>query len=272
MAGMKLEENDFIRIKDYILLNYGINLTKKAALIEGRLAQHVSSLGYKSFHDYTNEVFQKPELVQQMVVRLTTNFTYFMREPIHYEFLSKKALPEFIGTAGAGRGLKIWSAGCSTGDEAYTASIVINEFLSKQSKPLSYTIQATDIDDDVMTAARQGIYNAENIKGLEERLRKRYFQPLANEKFQIVPEVAKHVTFSKLNLMKPFPAGFSGFQIIFCRNVMIYFTPETKKMILQKFYEALAPGGYLILGLSEIISSPTAGLKSIKSSIYHKEG
>jgi chemotaxis protein methyltransferase CheR len=272
MAVLKLEESDFVRIKDYILLNYGINLTKKATLIEGRLAQHVLSLGFSSFHDYTNAVFQKPDLVQQMVVRLTTNFTYFMREPIHYEFLSKKVLPEFAQQPGYSRGLKIWSAGCSTGDEAYTASITIHEFMSKQGKPVPYTIHATDIDDDVMAAAKQGTYNAENIKGLDERTRKQYFKPLDNEKFQIVPEITKHVTFSKLNLMKPFPAGFSGFHIIFCRNVMIYFTPETKKMVIQKFYDALAPGGYLILGLSEIISSPTAGLKNMKSSIYQKEG
>jgi len=273
MAALKLEESDFIRIKDYILLNYGINLTKKAALIEGRLAQHVVTLGFSSFHEYTNAVFQKPDLVQQMVIRLTTNFTYFMREPVHYDFLTQKALPELTSNAGAAaKGVKIWSAGCSTGDEAYTASIVIKEFFNRQSKVVPYSITATDIDDDVMAAAKLGIYNAENIKGLDERMHKLYFKPLGNDKFQISPEITKHVTFSKLNLMKPFPPGFNGFHIIFCRNVMIYFTPETKKMITQKFYEALAPGGYLILGLSEIISSPVAGLKNMKSSIYQKEG
>lgn len=269
---MNIEDREFDQICNFMHRNYGINLTKKRSLIEGRLSQVISSGGYPDFKAYTAAVIRDEHLQQQMVTRLTTNFTFFQRESMHYDYMVKDAVPALFRASPHKSSLKLWSAGCSSGDEAYTASIYLREMALFDRRAGNYLIHATDISDKVLEQAKSGCFSDDSLKNVSPEIRRKYFASLPDGRWKVSPLIADSVRFSKLNLMEHFPPTFRNFDIIFCRNVMIYFTSETRESLARKYYDALAPGGYLFIGMSETIPAARIGFQVMRPSVFRKEG
>ena len=239
-------------------------------MIEGRLSVAVEHAGYKDFHEYVEAALndKSGDMVNFLITKLTTNFTYFMREETHYQFLTERALPEWTSKI-KDNDLRTWSAGCSSGEEAYTTAITIMEFMGNNRNRWDTTILATDISPRVLATAKAGVYQAGHLEGLPTSLISKYFIKYDGDKYKAGPELAKQVTFTTLNLMEPFRFK-RKFHIIFCRNVMIYFDNDTKRRLASKFYEVLEPGGYLFIGLSETLSGLTDQFVNVSPSIYTK--
>lgn len=267
---LKLTDQEFERLRSFMYDGYGINLQKKRALIEGRLSRTVESKGFENFQDYINFIMQDKTggEISLLISKLTTNFTYFMREEQHYNFMSSVALPEWTSVI-KDNDLRTWSAGCSSGEEAYSAAMVIKEFLGSKAQAWDYTILGTDISDNVLAQAKAGVYEEGKLGHLPKEWRKAYFQPGGQEGFRLVPEMQKKVTFGKFNLMDPFPFR-KKFHIIFCRNVMIYFDNPTREALAEKFYNHLMDGGYFFIGLSETLSNLRTRFTPVKPAIYRK--
>ena len=239
-------------------------------MIEGRLSVALQQAGYKDFHEYVNAALsdKSGDMVNFLITKLTTNFTYFMREEAHYKFLKERALPEWTAKI-KDRDLRTWSAGCSSGEEAYTTAITIMEFLGYNANRWDTTVLATDISPRVLSAAKAGVYLASHLEGLPAHLRNKYFVKQDAQNYRVGPELSKQVVFATLNLMDPFRFK-RKFHIIFCRNVMIYFDIDTKRRLIAKFYEALERGGYFIIGLSETLSGLSDQFINVSPSIYTK--
>ncbi|MEA4814273.1 MAG: protein-glutamate O-methyltransferase CheR [Oscillospiraceae bacterium] len=269
---MAIDDRDFTLIRDFMLRTYGINLEKKRVLVEGRLTSLVDKNGFGSFHDYLSYAMSNPTLQQEMVTRLTTNFTFFLREGIHYDFMVKTAIPSIQKKNPVKNNLKIWSAGCSSGDEVYTAAMFLREEALKSRRFPAFHFQATDISDDALREARAAVYADSSLKNLPPDFQSKYLRKTDEPgKWKVVPEISGAVTFSKLNLIEPFPLAFHNFDIIFCRNVMIYFTSDISRQLAKKYFNALNPGGYLFVGMSETIPAAEIGFKMIRPSIFYKE-
>ncbi len=268
---MKIGEQDFRRLKEYMLANYGLNFENKITLIEGRLSNLVTKMGFKDFHEYVDHILKKPteSELSTLISKLTTNYTLFMREPRHYEFLTSTILPE-LSTKLKGGELRVWSAGCSSGEEPYTMAITLKKFRETQNARWNARILATDISDNVLTQARNGVYAHTQLKDLDQMTKDKYFKKLEGDKYQVSDEIKRMVKFDKFNLMKPFTHTYQKYQVIFCRNVMIYFKNETKQKLAAKFYDQLEPGGYFFVGLSETLHNIETRFEFVKPAVYRK--
>ncbi|MDP0506827.1 MAG: protein-glutamate O-methyltransferase CheR [Fusobacterium sp. JB019] len=264
---MELLREDFDEIQKKIISFYGIDLSRKYELVKNRLTTFAIDEGYNDLHKFINEINKNPFLYKELVNRLTTNYTYFFREKEHFEILKEKIIPQIINKNSSNR-FKIWCAGCSKGNEAYSIAITLEEILGLK---LNYSIYGTDISTKVLDFANKGIYTREDLKRLEEGKVAKYFNEIKENEFQITEKLIKKIYFSELNLMLPFNPFFNNFNIIFCRNVMIYFPLEVKIKLINKFYNALQPGGYLIIGKSEILPKTKNKFKLVQQSVYRKE-
>lgn len=266
-----LEESDFIRLTTFIQKNYGINLTKKKQLIEARLNSTLQSMGFKNFNEYINHILRKsdPKDIEIMLNKLTTNYTFFMRETSHFDFLKNTILPQMVKEK-KNRVLNIWSAGCSTGQEPYTISIILKEFFKTQYPLWDIKILATDISQNALSQAKLGIYLKDSLKDVPESWLRRYFiKSPGKDEYQVSNELKSSVSYKIFNLMDPIIFRVP-FDIIFCRNVMIYFNQETKENLVQKFYDATNTGGYLLIGHSETINRSVSKYKYIMPATYRK--
>lgn len=270
-SGMSISESDFDRLRVYMQHRYGINLSKKRALVEGRLSKPVAQAGFDNYHDYLEDVFADAsgKKANELVARLTTNYTYFMREEAHYKFMRQVALPEWSQKLSS-RDLRTWSAGCSTGAEAYTAAMTIDSFFGANKSSWDTTILATDISLKVLSEARQGIYPASYMENIAPEWRKKYLIDIGNDQWKINDYLAKEVIFSQFNLMGEFDRFKKRFHIIFCRNVMIYFDNPTKSALVEKFFNVLEPGGYFFIGMSETLNGIFDRFTQVMPSIYKK--
>jgi len=268
---MHIEDQDFIRLRDYIKSNYGVNLEKKKALIEGRLTNTITQQGFTNFHDYIDDVLsdRSGSKVNLLLTRLTTNYTYFMREETHYKFMEEVALPYWTSVI-RDRDLRIWSAGCASGEEAYTTAMVLSEWFGIKKAEWDTTILATDISVKVLDIAKRGVYPEEHFENLQEAWKKKYFTRMPEGDYKVKDTLAKEVVFNQFNLMGEFSRFRKKFHIIFCRNVMIYFDTPTKAALTKRFYNALEPGGYLFIGLSETLSGIIGDFQQIAPSIYRR--
>lgn len=264
---IQLTDREFQELVNFIRTNFGINLGKKRLLIEARLFSVLAEKNISSFTEYFNLIRSNPEELDTMINRLTTNHTYFMREPRHFEFLKDRILPELTKNR-ADSALRVWSAGCSTGEEAYTAAMVMREWFGPNSG-WDYRLLATDISTRVLEAARLGVYSAESLRNLPREWLTRYFHVREGQVYVLSEEIKKEVIFRSLNLMEPFPFH-KPFDLIFCRNVMIYFDQETKNRLIQKFYDSLKSGGYLLIGHSETVQRDVVPFRYLEPSIYQK--
>ena len=273
----RLSSADFERLSLFIHQELGIKMPPaKKALLESRLQNRLRALGHSSFTEYCEFLFSPGGLDQELVMMIdlvTTNKTDFFRESHHFDFLSRTALPELIKSAGPV--VTVWSAGCSTGEEPYTIAAVMSDFaLNNPGIGFDYSILATDISTRVLEHARKGIYKEERLAPVPEGVKRRYFlrsRDSSRELVRVCPELREKLRFMRLNFMdETFPID-GQLDIIFCRNVIIYFNKETQERLMWKFCEHLRPGGYLFLGHSETLSGLGLPLKKVSASVYIRQ-
>ena len=234
-------------------------LAEKTSMIQSRLRHRLSALGVENFKQYADYVCSDDGALErrQMISALTTNVSHFFREQHHFDMLVERVIPKFTEQVRKGDRLRIWSAGCSNGQEAYSIAMSLLESYPEFSK-LNVKILATDIDPKVVEFAKQGEYPERMISGIPPVLLKKYFsEQTGNEEktFKAKELLSSHVVFKELNLLSEWPMK-NKMDIIFCRNVVIYFDLETQNQLWPRFRGSLSPNGTLFLGHSERISDP----------------
>lgn len=269
---MTLSDADFHRLYTHIQTHYGIDLSKKKQLISSRLSHSLAARGYHSFTQYVDDIVagNNPDMVTFMLDKLTTNYTYFMREEAHFEFLMNTALPAFTEKHAKDKVLSIWSAGCSSGEEAYTTTMYLMEYFGSKYPAWDTRILATDISQQVLLTAKNPSYQEENLTQLPAGWKQKYFIRNPQGNYSLVPEVRKNVIFKTFNLMDPIRFR-RPFDLIFCRNVMIYFDQPTKDALVNRFYNATYPGGYLFIGHSENLNKDNNPYQYITPAIFQKQ-
>ncbi|SMP43432.1 CheR family methyltransferase [Anoxynatronum buryatiense] len=269
---LKISDQEFQQLSQYIRSQYGIKLgPEKKTLITGRLGNTLVAKGFESFTVYFKYLMadESGEAAFELLNKITTNHTYFMREAAHFKCFQEKVLPWVKATSPLDA--RIWSAGCSRGQEPYTLAMVMQDCVGHNKQQWNTQILATDISAQALTAAREGIYPAEEMVSLPDRWRKTYFQPLGDGRYQVSQRLRKELVLRSFNLMnQQFPFR-KPFHTIFCRNVMIYFDAPTKKHLIQRFYRHLAPGGYLFIGHSESLGRDNEGFRYVQPAVYRKE-
>lgn len=266
---LKLTDDDFRRLVDYMKSNYGINLEKKRVLIEGRLSNMVTSRGFGSFKEFIDFAFadKTGNETMQLVNKLTTNHTYFLREPEHFDYLRDTLLPYFEQTV-KNHDLRIWCAASSTGQEPYTIVMTMDEYFGAKASAWNLKILATDLDTDVLKKAKAGIYTTDLLKDVPDRWLKKYFNKIDDNTYQVIDRIRNMVEFRQFNLMDKIVCT-KPYDLISCRNVMIYFEMETKNALIERFYDVTKEGGYLFVGHAESVGKNTR-YTYIKPAIYRK--
>lgn len=252
-----LTRKDLAAIADMIYADAGIYLNEsKASLVYSRLSKRLRKIGLKSFQDYCELVNSErgADERREMLSQLTTNFTKFYREQHHFDHLADEVLPELIKRAKSGGRIRIWSSACSLGHEPYSIAMTV---LSKfpDAKQYDFRILASDIDPKVVKSASEGIYTADAIAPVPMDMKREYFQTLDRGQYQVAQKVKDLISFRELNLIGSWP--FKGkFDVIFCRNVVIYFDDETQSRIWQRYADVIMRDGILYIGHSERLSGP----------------
>lgn len=255
MSRIGYSDQDFEFIREIMAIASGINLNgSKRELVYSRLAKRVRYLGFESFGEYCALLRDDDDELNHCVNAMTTNVTSFFRESHHFDFLKQVIYPEHASHSVAGEvnNLNIWSAGCSSGEEPYSVAISAREYFGDD-PGWNININATDLDSSIVEKASRGIYRTKDVGNVDATCLRRWFHrgTESNEgKVRVVPEVRNMVTFNTLNLKHPWPE-LPLYDIIFCRNVMIYFDMQLKREVIEGFYRALKPGGYLFVGHSE---------------------
>ncbi|MFD1328397.1 protein-glutamate O-methyltransferase CheR [Mycoplana ramosa] len=259
-----LTRRDLSEIAAMIYADAGIYLNEsKASLVYSRLSKHIRNLGLKGFREYCELVSSPAGAAarREMLSHLTTNFTRFFRENHHFDHLKTEVLPELIARAKAGGRVRIWSAACSDGQEPYSIALTVLSLLPNATD-YDFRILATDIDPKILAQARLGAYDATALETVNPAMRKQFFREVeidGRQKWQIDDRVKKLITYNELNLMAQWP--FKGpFDVIFCRNVVIYFDEPTQMTIWARFSGMLAEGGHLYIGHSERVSGEAKAL------------
>ncbi len=269
-----MDDASFERLSQYIIKTYGIKLPlAKRSMLESRLNKKVRTLGmdnYASFVDYIFSDKGRESELFHVVDLITTNKTDFFREPAHFQFLSDTFLPASIHEPRF-QSLKVWSAGCSTGEEPYSLLMVLEEFKRKHVS-FNYSMLASDISVRVMQKAHQGIYHADRIEVVPPEWRPVYFLKGKDSHrglVRIKPVFRSRIAYRRINLMEAFDTMRLGsWDIIFCRNVLIYFDRVLQEQVIRKLATCLNPGGLLFLGHSESIMGMDMPLKQIRPTIY----
>ncbi|MDQ7006661.1 MAG: protein-glutamate O-methyltransferase CheR [Acidobacteriota bacterium] len=267
----KLSPGDYERIRALIHKHAGIAMPDgKEALVASRLRQRLKACGISTIPEYRDFVTRNPESheLRAMIDVLTTNKTSFFREEAHFRYLAEVVVPE----AQASRRLRLWSAGCSTGQEPYTTVICLAESL-RDFQQWDIRILATDISDRVLAEAKAGRYPRHTLDGLDESLVRKYFQAEKNQGEWVYvanPILRKPVSFARLNLMARWPMK-GPFDAIFCRNVMIYFDKPTQEHLVNRFHDLLRPGGHLLIGHSESLTGLDHPYESIAPATYRRK-
>jgi chemotaxis protein methyltransferase CheR len=251
--------DDFRNVAAMLHADAGIALSEtKANLVYSRLAKRLRKLGIDSFKAYCGLVSspEGTEERQKMLAALTTNVTRFFREEHHFAHLKAKVLPNLINRVRQGGRARIWSAGCSSGQEPYSIALTLLSLMPDAGK-FDIKVLATDIDPNVIAEGRRGYYNTDICAPIGNDLLTRWFQGSGREGWTIGPELGQLVSFRELNLMGNWPMR-GQFDVIFCRNVAIYFEEETQSRIWARFTAQLSPGGSLYIGHSERVSGAAA--------------
>lgn len=268
-----INDKEFYTLVDYMQKNYGINLIKKRTLIESRLNNYLMAGGFSDYSSFLNYALNDPtgEQLNQILNRLTTNYSYFMREWDHFQYFKDKVLAE-LSVSVKDRDLRVWSAGCSTGQEPYTLAMLMADYFGSEKNRWDTKVLATDISLKALDAAILGVYDDECLKNVPANWKMNFFNKIPDDNWQVNGTLKKEVIFRRFNLIEgQFPFR-KKFHVIFCRNVMIYFNEQTKRTLIQKFYNALEPGGYLFVGQSETVDRAEFQFKSLIPSVYKKVG
>lgn len=270
-----ITDDEFNLIREMIYLHSGIALAEhKKALVVGRLQKVLKKRSLTNFKDYYEELLsdRSGALLTELIDNISTNHTFFGREKDHFEFFQNTLLPEIREKKIKSHNfdIRVWSAGCSTGEEPFTLVIIMKDFFKDDYKKWEAGILATDISTTVLSNAMQGIYDISKFRGFNPSWMKLYFKQIDDNKLEIVPELKSEVIFRRFNLISSQYAFKKPFDVIFCRNVMIYFDKETRVKVVQNLYDSLTPSGYLFIGHSETIDRTQSNFKYIAPSIYQK--
>ncbi len=278
LTGLRISDQDFSRFASLIYEQCGIKMPPhKRSMLEARLRKRLRALGLDSYEAYREYLFSKDGMVDELINMIdvvTTNKTDFFREPRHFDFMVERALPALIPGTGAGvdRPLRIWSAGCSTGEEPYTIAMVLDDYLW-QNRKVDFEILATDISTQVLEKARLGIYHRDKIDPVDEKFRKKYLLRSKNPEspqVRIVPALREKLRFGRVNFMGDKYEVGEQKDIIFCRNVIIYFDRVTQERFLERLCRCLRSGGYLFMGHSETLSGMPLPLRQLAPAVYQK--
>ena len=274
---MPISEEEFQALRKLVYDRFGINLTEqKRLLVVGRLQKVLKSRGFATFRDYYNFLVndKSGKAIEELAARISTNHTFFYRESDHFEYFVNTVLPEAVQRHQRRNDLdlRIWCAGCSSGEEPYTLAMLLLEYFGAEYSRWKAGILATDISLKVLETAIKGVYNDERVKPLPENLKRKYLKHIGDDEWTVVDRIKSEITFRCLNLMnEKFPFR-KQFDAIFCRNVMIYFDQPTRDGLVKRFDQCLAPGGILFIGHSESLRSVSCPLKYVMPAVYRKEG
>ena len=272
---LPLLDADFGYIARLLYERAGIRMgEQKRSLISARLSKRIKALGFGSFRDYLEFLRTSGGDLEfgKLLDLLTTNHSYFYREKEHYDFLAARVLVPLRAelARGEARELRIWSAGCAAGEEAYSIAMTIRDSLGEEFRKVDAGILATDISSTVLNEAMEGSYAGAKLKELPRRFVDSYMASRGQDLWTIRPEVKAMVLFKRLNLMREdFP--FKGrFDVVFCRNVMIYFDADSRRRLVASIHRVIKPGGYLFIGHSESIPRDDCPFEYVRPAIYRK--
>lgn len=274
----KLDRREFKRLSTFIQDKYGIKMPEvKKTLLESRLQKRLKLLELNSFKKYCDYLFSKNGLERELpyfIDKITTNKTDFFRENEHFEFLTTRILTQLLRNHKRGDTLRVWSAGCSTGEEPYTLAMVISDFLDNNGfNSVKLSVLATDVSNEVLQTAQKAIYHESRAVPIPFALKKKYLLKSTARDLKLIkiaPEIRGLVTFARLNFMDDNYSMNINFDIIFCRNVIIYFDKKTQEEILKKIISYLTPGGYFFQGHSESMQGLALPIKQILPTVYMK--
>lgn len=274
--NQQLSEEEFKRIQRFMLESLGIKLSPiKIVMVNSRLIKRLKKTGITNFKNYLDYALSSEGRIsgefECMIDELTTHKTDFFREPEHFNFLRDSILPQFKQESF--HPFKIWSAGCSTGEEAYTMAMVMSEF--QQNNPLfDFNIFATDISNASVMKAVRAIYNKESVSNLDKNLIRKYFlssKDVTENKIRVTKSIREKIHFSILNLVDDYFFQNNSLDVVFCRNTLIYFDDNSKRAVVNKLIEKVKPGGYFFVGLSETVSQFSTEIRQVSPSVYIKK-
>ncbi len=265
-----LDEKEFRRIVVFVRDRYGINLEKKFALVQARLSLDIERRGFGSFKDYFDKIFSDPKSIecQCMIDKLSTNHTFFFRETGCINHMRRTAIPEMLKDGV--NNFMIWCAASSSGQECYSVAMVLEDMLSLSPGRFSYSIMGSDINTQVLAAARAGVYPIAELEKIPSSYQKRFCRIRSDGFFEVSDELKRRMFWFRQNLMQPFTLS-RTYHIIFCRNVMIYFAPEAKKKLIYSLNKVLRTGGYLYLGTTETADSHSELFTHVAPSILRRK-
>lgn len=235
------------------------------SILSSRVEDRMAAVGSEGYGDYLVLLEASPEELDRLVEALTIKVSGFFRDPLVFEYLGEVVVPSLLAarTQTAGAGLRIWSAGCSNGEEPYSVAILLHDLARRTRRTMDATIFATDVDERPLARGRKALYPRESLENVRLGLFQTSFTR-EGDSFRVTPQIAESVRFSLHDLAGPgagAPAEsvFGSFDLVLCRNVLIYFEADLQQRVLERLCRALAPGGYLLLGPSETVSGPWAG-------------
>lgn len=266
-------DKDFQRVKKLVLEHTGICLSDiKHDMMYSRLAKRIRQLRLNNFGDYIDLIESGDESeLGNFTNSVTTNLTSFFREKHHFEYLKSTLIPALMKSNADTRKIRIWSAGCSTGEEPYSLAMTLKETIP-DSAGWDVKILATDLDTNVLETGSNGVYSMERVNGISPAVLKRWFNKGKGEREGLVKvssELRDMIMFKQLNLMEPLPVK-PGVDVIFCRNVVIYFDKPTQTILFDKYAETLRSDGYLVIGHSESLHKVTERFKSLGQTVYQR--
>jgi len=267
-------EKDFNKLRKIANDHTGIIVTDdKYDMYYARLVKRLRAFQLGSFADYIKYLNTNIDTeFTPFIDSITTNLTSFFREPHHFDVMKSTVIPDLCTRADVAQGLKVWSAGCSTGEEPYTVAITLLEGLEGIRPAPRASILASDIDTTVLATASRGVYEISRVESLEKSIKKRWFfkgKGSNSGNVRVSPELRDIIDFKQVNLMQEWPMR-NKFHIIFCRNVVIYFDKPTKIKLLNRYADQLVDGGYMILGHSESIQGMSDRFETIGKTVYKK--
>jgi chemotaxis protein methyltransferase CheR len=278
MAVVTLGRAEFSDLQQFVHAHLGIHLNEtKMSMVEQRLRPWVETLGFQTFRDFIDRALKKPTpaVMTELVNRITTNHTYFNRESEHFTYLSSVVLPEITTRARSRPGkptFRMWCAAASRGHEPYTLAMLQRKFWGPEYNSWDAGLLATDISEKALGTAIVGRYPDEEVQALPKDLREKYLRKVTEDEWEVAPELKRDVTYRKFNLNDASYPFRRPFDAIFCRNVLIYFDPPTKRDVVTKLAQVLEPKGYLFVGLAESLGREVGTLRAVQAGVYQKIG
>lgn len=272
---MSISDKEFGDLRNLIHKRFGINLTdQKRSLLVGRLQKLMRKLNLATFSQYYQYLTddKSEQALGELVDLISTNHTYFNRENDHFEYFFKTALPTIVDKLKKEnrKDLRIWCAGCSSGEEPYTLLMLMMEYFGNDYSSWDAGILATDISDRALSIARKGVYSTDRVQQLPEHLRRKYFTMNSSGEMEVVDKIKREATFRRFNLMNSSFPFKNPFQMIFCRNVMIYFDQPTRDALVGRYHQFTEPGGYLFIGHSETLGRSQTRYQYLQPALYRK--